>query len=83
MVTRLTYTVFVKFNKGDIRDIQWDMRDVTEPETDEQEKVLIENLVKSFGEKLVMLPFGMEDMVKESIKNTTGICFMNFLKSAK
>jgi hypothetical protein len=76
MVTQgLTYpTVFVKFNKGDIRDIQWDVTgDVTEPETDEQEKVLIENLVKSFGEKLKMVSLlATEDMVKESIKEYYG-----------
>lgn len=75
VIQALTYpTVIVKFNKGDITDILWDFTgDVSEPETDEQEKVLIVNLVKSFGEKLKMVSLlAPEDMVKDSIKEYYG-----------
>jgi hypothetical protein len=75
VIQALTYpTVIVKFNKGDITDILWDFTgDVSEPETDEQEKVLIENMVKGFGEKLKMVSLlAPEDMVKDSIKESYG-----------
>lgn len=75
VIQALTYpTVIVKFNKGDITDILWDFTgDVSEPETDEQEKVLIENMVKGFGEKLKMVSLlAPEDMVKDSIKEYYG-----------
>ena len=75
VIQALTYpTVIVKFNKGDITDILWDLSgDVSEPETDEQEKVLIENMVKGFGEKLKMVSLlAPEDMVKDSIKEYYG-----------
>lgn len=76
MVTQvLTYpALIVRFNKGDITDILWDLSgDVSEPETDEQEKVLIENMVKGFGEKLKMVSLlAPEDMVKDSIKESYG-----------
>ena len=76
MVTQvLTYpALIVRFNKGDITDILWDLSgDVSEPETDEQENLLIVNLVKSFGEKLKMVSLlAPEDMVKDSIKEYYG-----------
>jgi hypothetical protein len=75
VIQALTYpTVIVKFNKGDITDILWDLSgDVSEPETDEQENLLIVNLVKSFGEKLKMVSLlAPEDMVKDSIKEYYG-----------
>jgi hypothetical protein len=75
VIQALTYpTVIVKFNKGDITDILWDFTgDVSEPETDEQENLLIVNLVKSFGEKLKMVSLlAPEDMVKDSIKEYYG-----------
>jgi hypothetical protein len=75
VIQALTYpTVIVRFNKGDITDILWDLSgDVSEPETDEQENLLIVNLVKSFGEKLKMVSLlAPEDMVKDSIKEYYG-----------
>ncbi|HAS92191.1 MAG TPA: hypothetical protein DCS12_08165, partial [Clostridiales bacterium] len=70
----LTYpALMVKFNKGDIRDIQWDLiGDADEPATDEEE-ILIRNLVKDFGGNLKMVSLlATEDMVKESIKEYYG-----------
>jgi len=58
MVTQvLTYpNVIVRFNKGDIIDIQWDLSgDIDGSQTDELEKAQIENLVKDFGENLKMV----------------------------
>lgn len=75
MVTQvLTYpALMVKFNKGDIRDIQWDLiGDADEPATDNEE-TLIKKLVKDFGNNLKMVSLlAPEDMVKDSIKEYYG-----------
>ena len=71
----LTYpALMVKFNKGDITDIQWDLiGDADEPATDEEEKTLIKDLVKDFGDNLKMVSvLAPEDMVKDSIKEYYG-----------
>ncbi|WP_326909765.1 stalk domain-containing protein [Sedimentibacter sp. MB31-C6] len=76
MVTQvLTYpNTLVKFNKGDIIDILWDLTDdVDESKIDEQEKIQIENLVKEFGENLKMVSLlAPEDIIKDSLKESYG-----------
>lgn len=71
----LTYpNVMVKFNKGDIIEIQWDLSgDADVTDTDELELTNIENLVKSFGKSLKMVSLlAPEDIVKDAIKENYG-----------
>ena len=67
----LTYpNAMVRFNKGDIKNIQWDLSGELQNDVD---KTNVENLVKNFGDSLKMVSLlAPEDLVKDSLKESYG-----------
>lgn len=68
----LTYpTVMVKFDKGDIKDIQWDLSG--DIQSDEAEKNEVVEFVQGFGEQLKMVSLlAPEDIIKDTMKEYYG-----------
>ena len=67
----LTYpNAMVRFDKGDIKNIQWDLSGELQNDVD---KTNVENLVKNFGDRLKMVSLlALEDLVKDSLKESYG-----------
>lgn len=73
MVTQiLTYpSVMVKFDKGDIKNIQWDL--LGDIKSDEAERNEVTKFVQSFGEQLKMVSLlAPEDILKETMNKYYG-----------
>lgn len=72
VTTALTYpNTMVKFRKGDIQDIQWDLSGDIQPDEAERNEVI--KFVQGFGEQLKMVSLLVpEDMLKDTMEEYYG-----------